>query len=150
MRFGQFRARRSKLAIGVCVCFAATLSGCGGDDFNSDYRQVSGTVTLDGTPLTRGTVSLMPEGGSNTAAGEIDSAGKFQLSTHKPGDGVAPGKYRASVTAWEVPPDMQDDGTTIEGKSLIPEKYMNPQTSGLTAEITDEPSQTIEFRLRTR
>jgi hypothetical protein len=126
------------------------LTGCGGDDFNPEYRQVTGTVTLDGAPLTRGTVSLMPEKGTNTTSGEIDASGKFQLSTHKLGDGAAPGKYRAGITAWEVAPDMLDDGTPVEGKSLIPEKYMNPQTSGLTAEITDEPTQTIEFRLRSK
>jgi hypothetical protein len=92
----------------------------------------------------------MPEKGTNTTSGEIDASGKFQLSTHKLGDGAAPGKYRAGITAWEVAPDMLDDGTPVEGKSLIPEKYMNPQTSGLTAEITDEPTQTIEFRLRSK
>jgi hypothetical protein len=131
---------------GLAVAFV----GCGGDDFNPEYRQVSGTVTLDGVPLNKGTVSLMPDAGTNTAAGEIDSSGKFQLSTHKLGDGVPPGKYRAGITAWEVVPEMQDDGTMVEGKSLIPEKYMNPQTSGLTAEITDEASQEIVFRLRSK
>jgi hypothetical protein len=72
------------------------LAGCGGSSFPS----VTGTVTMDGQPLSGATVVFNPEGGGGgqIATGLTDGGGKFTMGTIKKGDGVRPGKYRVTVT----------------------------------------------------
>jgi hypothetical protein len=70
------------------------LAGCGGGTFPS----VTGTVTLDGQPLSGAVVVFNPDGGGQVATGVTNSSGKFTMGTLRQGDGVRPGKYRVTIT----------------------------------------------------
>jgi len=115
-----------------------TAVGCGGG-----LHPVRGTVTLeDGKPLTKGLVIFeRKEGGTPIAArGEIHAGGQFELSTHKPGDGVPLGKYRVLINPLdlsEVPDEKKNLPFDI--------KYLKFETSELEFEVKAGPN---EFPIR--
>src|SRR5262245_36321904 len=109
-------------------------AGCG-----SRLYPVHGTVTLeDGTPLTRGMVIFEGnhEGVAVMARGEVQRDGSYQLSTHKPGDGVPAGKYRVHINPMdlsEVPDEKKNLPFDI--------KYLRFETSGLEYEVKAGPNE---------
>lgn len=122
--------RRLGLAMVVLVQLA---TGC---DSKSAHVPVRGTVTLDGKPLTLGRVQFQPAVGQ-VATGEISPQGKFTLSTHVKDDGVLPGTYRVTVSAYD--PTVADPGPQ---HLLVPARYTRVGTSGLEVTIfpgTEEP-----------
>jgi hypothetical protein len=112
--------RRPILALAVALAWASC-PGCGGDSGELPTVRVSGTLTVDGKPVSKGTVHFHPAQG-RPATGIVQD-GKFTLSTYKDGDGVVAGKNRVAVEVVEEVP-MKDGDTT--SKSLIPAKFMNP------------------------
>lgn len=115
----------------IAVMVACGLGwGCGGDSGELPTVPVSGTLNVDGKPVSKGTVHFHPEKGP-AATGFVQD-GKFKLTTYKEGDGAIPGKTRVAVEVVEEVP-MKDGDTT--SKSLIPAKFMNPDKSGLRLEV---------------
>jgi|SaaInlStandDraft_1057018.scaffolds.fasta_scaffold145675_2 hypothetical protein len=126
--------------------------GCGEggpDDVDPNLSTVSGTINLSGSPLTSGgTVTFVSEDETKTYSGDIDSSGVYTVNASQSGQGALPGNYKVAIQAWDSVPGMDEEGNPVEGKSAIPEKYSNPDTSGLTATVTDGPSM-IDFDLKT-
>lgn len=93
----------------IVVASSALLAGCGGGD-NFTTAPVYGTVTLNGKPVTGGTIMLTPinEGESKMsgkgAAGTVQEDGSFELTTYETGDGAVVGKHRVSYIAPRLPP----------------------------------------------
>jgi hypothetical protein len=109
----------------------ATFSGCGGgDEGRVPTVRVSGTLTVDGKPVNKGTVHFVPAAGPSATG--IVQDGKFTLTTYTDGDGGIPGKNLVSVEVVEEVPTKDGDTTA---KSLIPVKFMNPDTSGIQFEL---------------
>jgi hypothetical protein len=142
-------------ASGFVVLIAAT--GCtdspaGG---NIEFGEASGVVTYQGAPLSGARVMAMPEKGP-LATGTTDADGKFTLSSGA-NKGVAVGKVRVAVSIPEAssdasPPPVMTDPTAATAMmraqadkakekpaekpaSLLPEKYADVNTSGLSFEI---------------
>src|SRR5262245_14795346 len=85
---------------------------------------VKGKVTLNGQPLTSGTVITIPEAGRG-ARGEIGADGSFELQTfEKKKDGAVIGSHKVGVVAVMVGGKGPEGGY---GKSLIPSRYNNPE-----------------------
>ena len=105
-------------------------SGCGGDSGELPTVKVAGTLTVDGKPVTKGTVHFHPAQG--IPATGIVQDGKFTLTTYREGDGVVAGKNRIAVEVVEEVP--MKDGDTV-AKSLIPLKFTNPDRSGLQLDV---------------
>lgn len=130
------------------------LTGCGGDPLGS----VKGTVTLDDNPLPNGTLTFeMP--GRRPATAKVVNGQIVQATTFQPGDGVPVGAHKVAVSATEAAAGVVVDnpgdtkgppkGDYMSGKSLIPTKYNNPETSGLTAEIKSGEN-TITLKLTSK
>ena len=100
----------------------STASGCGGHG-----ASVSGKVTLNGTPLSRGTVSFFPTSGGAAATGTVQTDGNYMITTGRD-EGLKPGDYVATVFANEAIPD---GGPEIVPKVLTPEIYGDKSTSPL-------------------
>jgi hypothetical protein len=114
----------------IALAWAAS-SGCGGSDEGQvPTVRVSGTLSVDGKPVSKGTVHFIPEKG-RPATGIVQE-GKFTLTTYTDGDGAIPGKNRVSVEVVEEVPTKDGDTTA---KSLIAAKFMNPESSGIQLEI---------------
>jgi hypothetical protein len=99
---------------------------------------VSGTVTLDGKPLTiasdaRGTIVFNPDGGRGTVAtGLLDATGHFDLATGSSNE-IAPGTYYVTVSVARLLP-ASDQGE--QGSQLVtPAKYASARESGLAATV---------------
>lgn len=86
----SFAMKSSRVAI---VLFASLVSGCGGGDPNRGA--VRGTITIDGKPVTQGTVDFMPIDRSlGSTAGTTIEDGKYDLARIK---GATVGKNRVVV-----------------------------------------------------
>ena len=116
---------------GLCAPMLAALTlalpGCGSS--NPETFPVSGTVTLDGRPVSGAAVVFTPDTGQ-PATGTTDNAGQFELSTFQLGDGALPGKHRVTIAKTTVDPNDRD-----KVLFLIPQKYGNRQTSELMCDV---------------
>lgn len=131
------------------LLLAGCLVGCG-------YRrpgmaQVTGVVTLDGAPVEGASVSFRPVGGGRRAYGSTDGEGRFHLSSYGARDGAALGAHQVAVTKM-VPTkagakrleqaraagtdESLLDTSAADYENLLPARYADPATSGLTVEVT--------------
>lgn len=122
----------------------AVLSGCGGADGPKLVR-ATGVVNHNGAPLSGANVIFSPEQGP-VATGTTDAQGRFELNTSGV-PGAVLGPHTVAISAYdaaspgETSSDPETAGeVTVTAKSLIPEKYGNPISSGLTATVDSDAS----------
>ena len=98
---------------------------------------VSGQIVVDGEPLTTNGnatafVQFVPTG-TRAASGEIDTDGRFELTTFGDeggGDGCVPGTHTVAITVYEqLSPTAR--------RWLIPKQYSNRKTSGLSVTVNE-------------
>ena len=131
---GASRTLMALLLLGSCA-------GCGGP--HESY--VTGTVTIDGTPLPNGTVMFQPVGQGPITASNIESDGSFRVKTGA-NQGLASGEYIVTVQALS---DVPSPGMTVQQLakiSLVPLSYNDKRTSTLRYQV--EPgSNRIDLQL---
>jgi len=111
--------------------------------------EVSGTVTLDGNKIGPGTIVFASvKTGGTPATGSIESDGSYTLNTSRTA-GLAAGEYRVVVSIHEMPQNVKRGDRPPLGKSLIPEKYEDDQTSGLKYQVAPGRN-TINIELLSR
>lgn len=135
---------------GLCqAMLLLLLTGCGGEE-GPDIATVKGTVTLDGEPLDRGFVYFFPDtskGSSGpTAMGEIRPDGSYEIQSSAGREGAVVGWHKIRVECRAQPKDY----TETEPPSLIPERYDNPDKSGLTAEVKGGEENIIPLKLTSK
>lgn len=99
------------------VLMAALAAGCGSD---APTHPVKGRVTLDGTPIEKGSIRFSPTGEASPAGGEIKN-GEYSLM-------APPGESKVEITSTKVigqrkaynTPDSPMVDITREA---VPEKY---------------------------
>lgn len=140
------------------LCFTCSLAllsvfGCGGKA--PKILPVKGTIQLAGVDLKGLQVIFSPKitasknGETPTvgtaAVGTIAADGTFQLSTTKPNDGAAVGKYVAMIG----PPSAAPGDTSIDLNRLkgIPETYLDAALSPLEAEVKESGSNDFKWQL---
>jgi hypothetical protein len=114
--------------VASCLLLIALMGATGCGDGRPQRVPVSGTVLIDGAPLSYGFVTFVPATG-RSASGQLDAQGRFTLGSYEPGDGVLPGPQRVSVLARESLNDKQ-------AKWHAPKKYGKHETSGIVIDIT--------------
>jgi hypothetical protein len=141
------------------------------------FAPASGTVTINGSPLSGARVSAYPETGP-VAMGVTDDMGKFTLTTGS-NEGAAVGKIGVAVTvptaggSGPVTVDMTDvtaamqahaeqnrpqpgrpaggssaAGANAASKSVISTQYADPKTSGLSFEIKEGQDNVLTIDLK--
>lgn len=101
------------------------------------------TITQDGKPLPDANVSLLPEdeGRKWNASGSTDASGKAVMFTWASHQGVAPGKYKVTVSKVEIeklPPTSSDSPTppkSPDSFSLVEDQYKSAETTPLSVEV---------------
>ena len=147
----------------ACFC----IWGCGEEEpVREKTVPVSGTVKYKGNPVAGADVTLVPEtplGQAATKKGAFartDESGAFTLMTFQAGDGAVPGKYKVTVKKYEqaasaevsdedpnyVPPEEMPNKPSAP-KSLVPEKYGDPNKTPLNVEIKDGENPPLELDL---
>jgi hypothetical protein len=138
------------LLLFLTIFTVVVLTGC---DKTISTIKVSGTVKFDGVPLADASISFSPEteGEGLPAYGTTDANGNYLLQTAqgKVDAGTTPGKYQVTIRKMEktavTEAPAEYDGTSSapssnapRPKSLIPERYAQTRTSGLTATVDKE------------
>lgn len=157
---------------GCMLLVPFALVGCGSSDLPNTVP-VTGTVTMDGTPVEGATVNFLSEGGSIASAGTTDASGKFSLTTivgsqSVPGavvgsHGVAVVKTETSGQEMADPNDLEATKAMMEkmttnpaitsefkAKYVIPQKYNNPTQSQIKAQVTEAGPNDIKIELSSR
>lgn len=152
---------RSQWKCLVCLAALALLVGCG-TSTGPDTVPVTGTVTLDGTPVGGALVTFSPKTPEGqAAAGTTDASGRFELTTSVSGDGAVLGSYFVGIsktsggeavgTSGPVDDEAaykaaEKKGIDLTGasdakekpeavKDELPPRYKSPGTSGFSAEV---------------
>jgi len=139
-------------------CFAVILCvivpACGESGPNMPMGRVSGKVTYQNKPLTKGTVSFVSTDSSRpNANGTITPDGTYTLHTANFGSGAVLGDYDVMIGGM----DPIDYNTKLPGMlplmkkselpQTIPKKYEDPKTSGLK-ETVKSGTNTFDFDLK--
>ena len=139
--------------LGLC----GLLAGCGGSTASQgDFvrNPVTGTVTLDGNALMKGSIRFFPleTTGASTITGGAILDGKFKLDEKT---GLPAGKYKVTISATSgssepVDPDklMSGEVTEESPEELIPAKYNSE--SELTCEVKADSPNELKFELTTK
>lgn len=104
---------------------------------------VRGEVIYNGQPLPEGQIVYLPKsaGAGRQASGAIGPDGSFEMTTLREGDGVMHGEYVIAIYAYKPHPGEPTSREEhealarrgkIEREHLIPKRYANADTSGLT------------------
>jgi hypothetical protein len=149
------------------------MTSCGTDDGLGKRFPVSGTVTYNGNPLEKGSISFVPDDPKGIGATGAIENGSYTMSIGGNNDGARAGKYKVTITAREdvsakakadfekaragrktvsgtedlgVIPRQFQVKAEAQAKSLIPAGYGDVRTTTLTAEVKEQ-SNTIPFEL---
>lgn len=145
----NLRMHRVRTLSAILALAVLTATGCGGGNGLEMYP-VRGEVTYKGKPLERGIVDYLPTApdAGRPASGSIQPDGTFVLTTHARDDGAVKGTYSIVIHSYEERADAPKTREEIEAqgsrvpqwKSVIPEKYTTPETSGLTDTVDENHS----------
>lgn len=148
----------ARFLFGACprpvLLIAIFLAGCGGPD-RPPMAEATGTVTFQDQPLEGATVVFAPTSGERVATGETDDAGRFTLGTFGHEDGAIIGDHRVTVIARHAVARDESGGSSMPGGPTaakpsgprIPTRYFDPESSGLTAAVTDGGDNDFQFDL---
>ena len=142
-------------ALVVSIC-SFPLSGCGDSgppDTRPERVLFSGVAKLNGAPLQDTFITFHPDSNPGYgASGKTDERGNFVMGTFSGSDGVVPGSYKVSAMKNEAAANpsvgVSDDSPEYDGappleesaaeaKSLLPAKFEDPKTSGVTVTVTE-------------
>jgi hypothetical protein len=164
------QGRRMRYVLALVVAPALLIVAACSDDGLGRRYSVSGTVKYKGAPVQKGTISFVPvEKEGRGASGRIED-GAYSLTTHTPGDGALPGKYKVVVdtreideTALKAAADKFAKDKKIEGLKVVPQhlqaqfsekakpvtplKYLTAQSSDMEVTVPDH-SVTIDIDLK--
>lgn len=139
------RIRGALTAAGIA---SLCLGGCGSGGDDLPRQAVAGSVTLDGQPVEKGTITFFPmQPDGLVAAGEI-AAGKYDIGKDI---GPLPGGYKVVISAPDPKTEAAPAGdmpgeTPRPPKDLIPPQYNANST--LNAEVKAESPNMIDFPLK--
>jgi hypothetical protein len=139
------------LAVGVLIA-----AGCGAKHPNLPPQYpVSGTITLDGKPLSGAGIMFLPRGETRGtgAFGMADANGKYSLKTDHGGAGAPEGEYAVTIskvvnrdgTPYVPRPDAAEAGE----RETLPATYSDSMKTILTATIP-KGGDTINFELKSK
>lgn len=119
----------------------------------------TGKVTYKNEPVEGATVTFVPQDGGHAAVGVTDASGAFSLMTFVADDGAVPGSYKVKVAKFDASQqapagdasglgeDQMPSGDVASQasapKNLLPDKYANVSTSGLTATVGESPDENV-------
>jgi len=142
-----------RVALSGCLLMLAT--GCGGsikaDYSNLDLVDASGTVTLDGQPLSGATVAFEANDGT-FSSGVTDENGFFELMFNTEKSGCLAGDKTVRITVGGDPenPDEESEAegdTPGNSNTKIPAQYNKKSTLEVTV---DAAHTTFDFDLKSK
>lgn len=152
MGFRGYRCVRG----GWCIAVALLSGGCG-KDAPPPIVPVSGSVLLNGEPLSAAQVRFIPQidvGAEYIATGVTDDQGRFTLQCNGQ-PGACATENAVTVSEADIPPQLQGEDAQRELavylRSLknrpIPQDYASPASTPLHATVSEErPDYQLELK----
>jgi hypothetical protein len=140
----------------VCLAMAiAFFGGCseGVVDGRVKVYPVSGAVKVGGQPAAGARVVFYGATPELTGPGAVapvalaDENGVFSLQSYEPQDGAPAGTFNVTVSWPEEVPEGVDPEVN-RPKDRLKNRYLNPETSGLTAEVPEGGVELPPFELK--
>ncbi len=139
---------KTKLQPCFVVIAALVIAGCSGGEF--PVAPVSGTVTLNGEPLTDAYITFEPRSTRDDGIagpgsyGKTDSEGKYSLKTYEKQEGAVVGTHRVSIKTL-LAEETADGESKIIRNEILPNKYH--RRSELKFEVSKGGSDSANFEL---
>ena len=134
--------KRNVWSVAICTIVILVAVGCG----RSDMAKVSGTVTWQGKPVPDAIVEFVPANRPG-AVGRTDAAGRYSLTTLKPGDGAFVGPVRVIVQPFVPGFDPDKPRPSPPSRTDIPDRYRTADKTPLTAEVVAGKKNQFDFEL---
>lgn len=138
------RVSPRRCPLGLLAVLAIAAGGCG-RRVGPDVQFVEGVVLAGDRPVDGAFVDFHPAAGGMAAAGMTDSAGRFLLTSDRGGRrnaGAVAGAYKVAIFKLRddnppLPPDPTPDDWARRkpASNVLPDKYRDPETSGLEATV---------------
>jgi hypothetical protein len=153
------RSRTVRLAAaGLSFALSLVAAGCGADANMPKLGKVHGKVTYKGQPVTSGHITFTPvlgKGGETgqTATGEINTDGTYEMTTFNTGDGAILGQHTVTVVVRGkenealTKPDANGHIRYELAKAVTPSKYASAETSPLKCTV-HEGTQDFDIELK--
>ncbi len=134
-----------------CVLVGGLLTGC--SDNPAGLAAVTGTVTLDGTPLDQGSIHFESlAGGDAVNTGAVIENGQYQVPAK---NGLKPGQFKVSISSAAAVETITDPEAAMNAASAnkppanrIPPQY-NSQTT-LEATVSESGPNVFDFDLKSK
>ncbi len=141
--------------IRLYVVFAVLAAGCSAGD--GSLVPVNGIVTWDNEPLDAATVTFYPEaeGQKTVGTARTGTDGKFVILETKGQRGLAPGKYKVTVSKMKLAggggPNEEPVGAVTDAdiKNDLPAIYSNPSMTKLSYSVLGD-GKPIEIKLSSK
>jgi hypothetical protein len=128
----------ASVVAGLALLVSLALTGC--NDGRPARVPVAGKVTIDGKPLTLGSIQFLPQSGQGrSSAAMIQPDGSFTVCTYDESDGCPMGSYDVIVVATE---ELND----VQVRHNVPKKYGDRRTSGIKKTV-DGPTAAMLIEL---
>lgn len=143
----EFVSRRASLA----ALLSLAIAGCGPQQESDSLPRVSvsGKVTIDGKPMSAGSIQFDPMSSTTsvTAVGDVVD-GKYTIDRTQ---GPIPGHYRVQISAQthlEIKPSEEPGGMPRRAKETIPARYN--VKSELERDVKAEGPNEFDFDLKSK
>jgi hypothetical protein len=115
------------------------LPGC----TKSEFVRVEGQVLFNEQPLSRGVIMFQPPQGPPSRSDVVDGA--FRIESLDGAEGARVGLNKVRIASREA--SAGGDAEIALGRSRIPERYGDFESSELTAEVRPNGNEPFVFRL---
>lgn len=137
----RMRLRPVDWALVGMVFFGA--GGCGGGGAPvPELAPVTGSITLDGQPLSSAQVVFEPQGEGTLSVAKTDDSGHYELYYNAENPGAVPGSHVVRISKYGEP------GSPNDTMDQIPPQYN--QGSTLTADVKAGEGNVFDFELESR
>ena len=127
MKNSILQSIKNRLRCGLSLTVFCFLAGCSGSAEDlPELAEVSGTVSMEGEPLSGAKLMFIPSVGG-ASIGNTDEMGRYKLRFNKHAKGAVLGQHIVQITKYGEP------GSANDTKNLVPHKY--GRKSKLTADV---------------
>ena len=144
------RCLRAWGLVGVGAVLAG-VAGCGAEagapPVVTVYEVKGKVLRADGKPLSGGRIYFVPRDGVTTSDGAIGSDGTFALATGRSGAGAPAGQYKVRIEPADVRL-LAIQAPANRRRLPFPAKYLDEDSSGLTATVEPRANRLEPFRLK--
>ena len=134
---------------GVLLCIVAlVIAGCGRSDL-PELGSVSGTVTLNGSPLADAIVNFTPEQAGRPSTGQTDSSGQYTLIYVADAEGAVVGTHSVTIEriTTDAADDLPDDPADLEEGQVMIEPLPDSAMDGSIVKEVKPGGNTIDIAL---